>query len=102
MTAADSSRIAAATTWNWWPACWGAWPPVIDSSAGGGRGTATRLVDDLHELRLFVQRVPGTAVFLNRGRTTTPLAMRSNVEHNHVLRSQRSAFVVNAPHSLSL
>ena len=32
-----------------------------------------------------LQRVPGTAVFLNRGKDTTPLAMRANVEHNHVL-----------------
>ena len=48
-------------------------------------GLLRDFVDDLHELRLFVQRVPGTAVFLNRCRTTTPLAMRSNVEHNHVL-----------------
>ena len=30
-------------------------------------------------------RVPGTAIFLNRGKETTPLAMRANVEHNHVL-----------------
>jgi KUP system potassium uptake protein len=29
--------------------------------------------------------VPDTAVFLNRGRETAPLAMRSNVRHNHVL-----------------
>ena len=29
--------------------------------------------------------MPGTAVFLNRGKTTTPLAMRANVEHNHIL-----------------
>ena len=28
---------------------------------------------------------PGTAVFLNRGKTTAPLAMRSNVEHNRIL-----------------
>ncbi|WP_432972279.1 potassium transporter Kup [Dactylosporangium sp. CA-233914] len=28
--------------------------------------------------------VPGTSVFLNRGKETTPLAMRANVEHNHV------------------
>ncbi len=32
-----------------------------------------------------VVRVPGTAVFLNRNTRTTPLAMRENVEHNHVL-----------------
>ena len=30
-------------------------------------------------------RVPGTAVFLNRGKQTAPLAMRANVEHNRVL-----------------
>jgi potassium transporter len=29
-------------------------------------------------------RVPGTAVFLNRGKATAPLALRANVEHNHV------------------
>jgi KUP system potassium uptake protein len=31
-----------------------------------------------------VQRVAGTAVFLNRGKETAPLALRANVEHNHV------------------
>jgi KUP system potassium uptake protein len=30
-------------------------------------------------------RVPGTAVFLNRGKRSAPLAMRANVEHNHIL-----------------
>jgi KUP system potassium uptake protein len=29
--------------------------------------------------------VPGTSVFLNRGKETAPLAMRANVEHNEVL-----------------
>ena len=29
--------------------------------------------------------MPGTAVFLNRGKETTPLAMRANVEHLHSL-----------------
>jgi KUP system potassium uptake protein len=29
-------------------------------------------------------RVPGTAVFLNRGKQTAPLALRASVEHNHV------------------
>jgi KUP system potassium uptake protein len=28
--------------------------------------------------------VPGTAVFLNRGKETAPLALRANVDHNHV------------------
>src|SRR5262245_35668635 len=30
------------------------------------------------------QVVSGTAIFLNRGKETAPLAMRANVEHNHV------------------
>ncbi|WP_099037817.1 potassium transporter Kup [Mycobacterium neglectum] len=30
-------------------------------------------------------RIPGTAIYLNRGRETAPLAMRAIVEHNHVL-----------------
>jgi KUP system potassium uptake protein len=42
-------------------------------------------VNELHARRPPLQRVPGTAVFLNRGKTTTPLAMRANVEHNHIL-----------------
>ena len=29
--------------------------------------------------------MPGTAIFLNRGKATAPLALRANVEHNHVL-----------------
>ena len=32
-----------------------------------------------------VYRVPGTAVFLNASIHTAPLALRANVEHNHVL-----------------
>jgi KUP system potassium uptake protein len=48
-------------------------------------GSLRTFVRDLHERRPSLQRVEGTAVFLNRGKTTTPLAMRANVEHNHVL-----------------
>ena len=32
-----------------------------------------------------LHRVPGTAVFLNRGKATAPLALRANVEHNQIL-----------------
>jgi KUP system potassium uptake protein len=48
-------------------------------------GSLREFVDGLHARTPELQRVPGTAVFLNRGKTTTPLAMRANVEHNHVL-----------------
>jgi KUP system potassium uptake protein len=46
-------------------------------------GLLREFIDTLHERP--ITRVPGTAVFLNRGNTTVPLAMRANVEHNHVL-----------------
>jgi KUP system potassium uptake protein len=48
-------------------------------------GSLREFIDRLHELDPPLTRVPGTAVFLNRGKETTPLAMRANVEHNRVL-----------------
>ncbi|MEO8968341.1 MAG: KUP/HAK/KT family potassium transporter, partial [Solirubrobacteraceae bacterium] len=32
-----------------------------------------------------VRRVPGTAIFMNPGKVTTPLALRAEVEHNGVI-----------------
>jgi KUP system potassium uptake protein len=48
-------------------------------------GPLQDFVRELHERKPAVVRVEGTAVFLNRGDETTPLAMRANVEHNHAL-----------------
>ncbi|HEY9376377.1 MAG TPA: KUP/HAK/KT family potassium transporter [Jiangellaceae bacterium] len=48
-------------------------------------GSLGAFVDELHELRPPLPRIPGTAVFLNRGKETAPLAMRANVKHNRVL-----------------
>jgi KUP system potassium uptake protein len=48
-------------------------------------GSLREFVDELHERHPRVQRAHGTAVFLNRNKTTTPLAMRANVEHNQIL-----------------
>jgi KUP system potassium uptake protein len=47
-------------------------------------GPLQAFVEQLHKKKASVHRTPGTAVFLTRGKTT-PLAMRANVEHNHVL-----------------
>jgi KUP system potassium uptake protein len=82
----------------------GAWLPLLIALVAftvlttwqRGRGLVTRqreldegplqaFVDELHEMQPALQRVPGTAVFLNRGKNTAPLAMRANVEHNHIL-----------------
>jgi KUP system potassium uptake protein len=48
-------------------------------------GSMQAFVEQLHARRPPLPRVRGTAVFLNRGRNTAPLALRANVEHNQVL-----------------
>ncbi|MGD0245194.1 MAG: KUP/HAK/KT family potassium transporter [Streptosporangiaceae bacterium] len=48
-------------------------------------GSLREFIDQLHAMKPPLPRVPGTAVFLNRGKATAPLALRANVEHNHVL-----------------
>jgi KUP system potassium uptake protein len=48
-------------------------------------GPLQAFIDDLHARKPPLPRVPGTAVFLNRGKDTAPLALRANVEHNHIL-----------------
>lgn len=82
----------------------GAWLPLLIGVTAftvmttwqRGRGIVTRarrqaegplqvFVDQIGTRRPPPLRVPGTAVFLNRGKQTAPLAMRANVEHNHVL-----------------
>ena len=55
-----------------------------ERAEGPLRAFIDRLRDDKHPLA----RVPGTAVFLNRGKRTAPLALRASVEHNHVLHEQ--------------
>jgi KUP system potassium uptake protein len=48
-------------------------------------GPLRDFIDQIHATKPPLDRVPGTAVFLNRGKDTAPLALRANVEHNKVL-----------------
>jgi KUP system potassium uptake protein len=48
-------------------------------------GPLQDFIDTLAARTFPVERVPGTAVFLTSNPHTTPLALRANVEHNHVL-----------------
>jgi KUP system potassium uptake protein len=48
-------------------------------------GSLRDFIDELHARKPPLYRVPGTSIFLNRGKETAPLAMRANVEHNQVL-----------------
>ncbi len=48
-------------------------------------GPMKQFIDEVTHCDPPLVRIPGTAVFLNRGTETAPLAMRANVEHNRVL-----------------
>ncbi len=48
-------------------------------------GPLPEFIRYLHAMKPPLPRVPGTAVFLNRGKATAPLALRANVEHNEIL-----------------
>jgi KUP system potassium uptake protein len=48
-------------------------------------GPLPEFIQHLHAMKPPLPRVPGTAVFLNRGKATAPLALRANVEHNEIL-----------------
>ena len=54
-------------------------------SGSRDEGPLQEFIDQLHAMKPPLPRVPGTGVFLNRGKATAPLALRANVEHNHIL-----------------
>jgi KUP system potassium uptake protein len=58
---------------------------VVTRERERAEGPLRAFVDQLRDGKRVLTRVPGTAIFLNRGKKTAPLAMRANVEHNHVL-----------------
>jgi KUP system potassium uptake protein len=57
---------------------------IVGRAREEAEGPLREFVDRLADYDPPLARVPGTAVFLNRGKETAPLAMRANVEHNHV------------------
>ncbi|ORA26664.1 potassium transporter Kup [Mycobacterium aquaticum] len=58
---------------------------IVTAARENVEGSLAEFIDELAQSRPPLPRVAGTAVFLNRSGNTAPLAMRSNVEHNHVL-----------------
>jgi KUP system potassium uptake protein len=57
---------------------------IVTAERERGEGSLREFVERLRADPAATTRVPGTAVFLNRGKETAPLALRANVEHNHV------------------
>jgi KUP system potassium uptake protein len=58
---------------------------VVTRAREQAEGPLPEFVDGLVDCQPPLLRIPGTAVFLNRGKQTAPLAMRANVRHNHAL-----------------
>jgi KUP system potassium uptake protein len=58
---------------------------IVSVNRARKEGPLRDFIDQLGAREFPVERVPGTAVFLNANPETTPLALRANVEHNHVL-----------------
>jgi KUP system potassium uptake protein len=57
---------------------------IVTAERERHEGPLQEFVEKLRSGKSLVRRVPGTAIFLNRGIETTPLALRANFEHNHV------------------
>jgi KUP system potassium uptake protein len=73
---------------------------IVSANRRAEEGSLPEFVGALRTLDPPVARVPGTAVFPSPSADTTPLAMRANVEHNHLLHERViiiSATTVNAP-----
>ncbi len=58
---------------------------IVTANRRQEEGPLREFIEELDAREFPVRRVPGTAVFLNANPMTTPLALRANVEHNHVL-----------------
>ncbi|MFJ5975009.1 potassium transporter Kup [Streptomyces sp. NPDC093060] len=61
---------------------------IVTAERARLEGPLPEFIEDLRSGKVSTLRIPGTAVFLNRGKQTAPLAMRANVEHNHVRHDQ--------------
>lgn len=58
---------------------------LVTDARREAEGPMREFIEGLSTREPPLVRLPGTAVFLNRGDDTAPLSMRANVEHNHVL-----------------
>jgi KUP system potassium uptake protein len=58
---------------------------IVTVSREKAEGPLDEFIGEVRHAQPPLVRVPGTAVFLNRGKDTAPLALRTCVEHTHVL-----------------
>jgi len=57
---------------------------IVTAERTRREGPLPAFVEQLRDKKSSLRIVPGTAVFLNRGKRTVPLALRANLEHNHI------------------
>jgi KUP system potassium uptake protein len=72
---------------------------IVTDRRTAREGPLPEFVEKVREMKIV--RVPGTAVFPHPTKETTPLALRANVEHNHVVHEHVvivSAIAQNVPH----
>ncbi len=107
-----AANVPKVVSGGWFPLAIGAGLFVLMMTWRRGREIVTaNRIEEEGPLQVFVSalqsapdppvRVPGTAVFLNASGATTPLALRYNVEHNHVLHEHTVIFTaetVGVPH----
>ena len=89
-----SSNLAKVDHGAWLPLAVGLAIAMVMMTWRKGRDIVTRnrteqegslgdFLEGLCNSRTPIVRLPGTAIFLNPGKVTTPLALRAQVEHNH-------------------
>jgi KUP system potassium uptake protein len=74
---------------------------LVTASRTEQEGDLREFLDGLAAVQPPVRRVPGTAVFLNPGQNTTPLALRASVEHGHAMHEKVlivSVETISVPH----
>ncbi len=60
-------------------------------------GSLVDFIDDIANLQPPLSRTPGTGIFLSRGPTTAPLALRATVHHNRALHSSVIIVTIETP-----
>jgi len=61
---------------------------LVTKARKAEEGPLQDFVDHINAMDPPLHRTPGSAVFLNPGKESTPLAMRANVEHNRTLHEE--------------
>ena len=58
---------------------------IVTENRNSVEGPLSEFLEGLCDAKPPIIRLPGTAIYLNPGKETTPLALRTLVEHNHAV-----------------